>query len=102
MGLLFTPKLSWNAAHDKLSSQAQKAIFSIYSYKTTFGNFPIKELFLLFDSMVKPILCYGSQIRGYEYVNTIETVQNKFCKRNLRVRKNTNTCIALGECGRLP
>ena len=40
MGLLFTPKLSWNAAHDKLSSQAQKAMFAIYSYKTTFGNFP--------------------------------------------------------------
>ena len=32
----------------------------------------------------------------------IETVQNKFCKRHLGVRKNTNTCLVLGECGRLP
>ena len=33
MGLLFTPKLSWNAAHDELSSHAKKAMFSFYSYK---------------------------------------------------------------------
>ena len=33
MGLMFTPKLSWSATHEKLSAQAQKAIFSIYNYK---------------------------------------------------------------------
>ena len=51
MGLLFTPKLSWSAAHDKLSSQAQRAIFSINTYKKSFGYFPTNELFILFDSI---------------------------------------------------
>ena len=50
--------------------------------------------------MVKPILCYASQIWGYEYVDTIESVHNRFCKNILYVRRTT--CMVLGECGRLP
>lgn len=45
------------------------------------------------------ILCYASQIWGYEYLDTIETIYNKFCKSILYV---CNTCMVLGECGRLP
>ncbi|KAH3891876.1 hypothetical protein DPMN_015986 [Dreissena polymorpha] len=52
--------------------------------------------------MVKPILCYGSQIWGNEYSPAIEFVHNMFCKKLLHVRKTTNTCMVLGECGRLP
>ena len=90
MGLMFTPKLSWSATHEKLSAQAQKAIFSIYNYTKSFGYFPTIELFILFDSMIKPILCYGSQIWGYEYIDSIEVVHNKFCKRIMHVKKPTN------------
>ena len=32
MGVLFTPSLSWNLAHNKLAAQAQKAILSLYRY----------------------------------------------------------------------
>ena len=99
---MFTPKLSWDASHEKLRTHAQKAIFAIYNYKISFGYFPIKKLFILFDSMIKPILCYGSQIWGYEYIDSIEVVHNKFCKRILCVKKSTNTCLVHGECGRLP
>lgn len=52
--------------------------------------------------MISHILCYGSQIWGYEFCQTIESIQNMFCKRYINVCRNTNTCIALGECGRLP
>jgi len=52
-------------------------------------------------SMVKPILCYASQIWGYEYVDTLESVHNIFCKNILYVRRTTDTCMVLGECGRL-
>jgi len=31
MGILFTPKFSWNAAHLKLTSQAQGSLFAIRS-----------------------------------------------------------------------
>jgi hypothetical protein len=39
MGLLLTPKLSWSSAHDKLASQAQKALFAIRNYQKPFGFF---------------------------------------------------------------
>jgi len=60
------------------------------------------SLLLIFDLMVKPILCYASQIWGYEYVDTIESIHNKYCKSILHVRRTTNTCMVRGECGRLP
>jgi len=59
-----------------------------------------------FGSMVKPILYYASQIWGYAYmyVYTIKSVHNRFCKIFImyNVRRTTDTCIVLGECGRLP
>jgi hypothetical protein len=91
----------WNVAHDKLASQAQRASFAIKCYAKPFGNFPIKEHYIIFETMIKPILCYGLQMWGYEFSPTIESVHNVFCKGLLNVRNNTNTSMVLGECGRL-
>ena len=102
MGLIFTPSLSWKLALDKLAAQAQKAIFSVNNFQRPFGYFQPFEMFKIFDSMIKPILCYGSQVLGYEYVHAIETVHTTFCKKFLQLNKNTNNCIVLGECGRHP
>lgn len=102
MGLLCTPSLSWHAAQHKLAMQAQKAVYAINKYEHIYGNFTLSQLFILFDSIIKPILCYGAQIWGYTYVSEIETVQTSFYKRYLRVKKSTNNCIVLGECGRMP
>ena len=52
--------------------------------------------------MVKPILCYGSQVWGFKYSHEIEAVQLSFCRRFLDVKSSTNNCIVLGEFGRLP
>ena len=52
--------------------------------------------------MIKPILCYGSEIWGYSYVDKIEKVQIQFCKQYCNLPQNTPDILALGECGRLP
>ena len=69
MGLFFTPKLIWHAAHLTLTSQALRSLLATRSYQKTFGYLPIFESFKTFDSMVKPFLCYASQIWGFEYVD---------------------------------
>jgi len=51
--------------------------------------------------MEKPVLCYGSQVWGFQYNNSIEVVYNSYCRQILYVRKTTNTCMVLGEYGRL-
>ena len=40
--------------------------------------------------MVVPILCYGSEIWGYEYCENIEKVQRKFLKYYLGVGSHTS------------
>ena len=52
--------------------------------------------------MIKPILCYGSQVWGVKYSKDIESIQHTFCCKYLGVKNTTNSCIVLGECGRLP
>ena len=49
--------------------------------------------------MVKPNLCYASQVWGFDYVDIIESTHTRHL---LHVRKSSNTCMVLVECGRLP
>ena len=86
----------------KLAAQARKYIFAIKSYQRNFGYFSYTEYFKLFDSMVKPILTYGSEIYGIEFSDILEKVQIEYCKYFLGVNKSVNDSIVLGECGRLP
>ena len=41
-------------------------------------------------------------IWGYQYVEKIEKVQTKFCKKYCSLSQNTADFFALGECGRMP
>ena len=102
MGLLFSHTLSWGKAHLKLTAQAKKSILAIKTHQKKFGKFSHAEYFKLFDSMVKPILLYGGEIWGVDYIEAVERVQIQFCKDFLGVRSSTNDCMVLGECGRLP
>ena len=52
--------------------------------------------------MVKPILCYGSEVFGTEYSDVIESVHFNFCKYFLEVNNSVNKAVAFGECGLLP
>ena len=62
LGMLMTPKLVWSKTIEMLSKQALKTTPSILRYQSKFGHFHPKDMFKLFDSMVKPILCYGAEI----------------------------------------
>ncbi len=52
--------------------------------------------------MVVPILCYGSELWGFEYSPLIENVQNAFCRKYLKLPQNAFHAFAQGECGRYP
>ena len=66
LGLYFTPKLIWTKTKELTAMQAQKAVCSIFKFQKKFGHFCPNDAFKLFDSMVKPILCYGSELWGYK------------------------------------
>ena len=102
LGVYFTPKLIWSKTKEVLAHQASKAVMRIFKYQREFGYFSPVDIFKLFDSIVKPILCYGAEIWGYEYSKTIEKVHIKFCKRFVGLHQNTADFFALSECGRYP
>ena len=78
LGLYFTPKLIWTKTKEILSMQAKKAATSIFRYLKYFGRFQPNDAFKLFDSMVKPVACYGAEIWGYQFCEEIEKVQSRF------------------------
>ena len=57
--------------------------------QSSVGYFGYPELFKLFDTKIKPILLHGLEIWGFEISDKIENVQDKFCKRFLKLPKNT-------------
>ena len=52
--------------------------------------------------MVKPILCYVSEVWVTEYSNVIESVYLNFLTYFLGFNSSVNNAVAFGECGRLP
>ncbi|MCG7892781.1 MAG: reverse transcriptase family protein, partial [Candidatus Thiodiazotropha endolucinida] len=102
LGVYFTPKLVWTKTKEVLAHQASKAVNRIFHFQSQFGFFRPKDIFKLFDAIVSPILCYGSEVWGYEYSKTIEKIHIKFCKRFIGLHQNTADFFALSECGRYP
>ena len=102
LGIYFTPKLSWTKTKDVLAYQANKAVNRIFLFQRQFGFFTPKDIFKLFDAIVSRVLCYGSEVSGYEYSIPIEKVHVKFCKRFIGLNQNTADFYALSECGRYP
>jgi hypothetical protein len=85
----------------KLVDQAQRSLHFIYK---TIRNesIPVDLQLKLFDSMIEPILLYGSEVWGYENLKILEQIHLKFCKRILKVRNTTPSFIVYGELGRFP
>ena len=68
-------------------------------------NLEVDTMLHLFDSVVKPILLYGSEVWGCcpdNVIYQIERVQLKFCKIVLNLRNRTPTDIIYGETGLYP
>ena len=74
LGILFSSRLSWSVASDTLRKQALKSCFNVYKLERECNGLPISVQFELFDKIVIPVLCYGSEVWGYEYNDKIESV----------------------------
>lgn len=101
LGVLFKYNGCFIETRKKRIEQAHKALFSIYKLIQN-ESIPIDVKLKMFDSMVEPILLYGSEVWGFEDMYLIEQVHLKFCKRILRVRNTTANFMVYGELGRFP
>ena len=64
-GITFSTGGSFNETHKTLSAQALKAIFKLNQYLFNFTDISPKHTLELFDKLIVPILCYGSEVWGF-------------------------------------
>ena len=84
MGFLFTPKLFSTRAKENLVDKANKAVIIIKIFQNKLWLLSVYDTFKLFDTMIVPSLCYGSEIWGFELAKQTEVVQDRFCKTLLK------------------
>ena len=101
LGIVFTSNGSLNGSVKALSEQAIKAYHNLIAVFNKV-KLDIKTKFYLFDSLIVPILLYGSEIWGVYEFKEIDKLHIKFCKRILGVSNQTPNLAVLGELGRFP
>ena len=102
MGLLVSPKFIWTCAKEGLATHAKRSIISMLKMQCQIGYYEISEYFKLFDTIIKPILCYAAEIWGNQYSEIIETVRDQYCRKYLKLPANVAKVFVRGECGRRP
>ena len=105
LGLVFTPSGEIKSALDDLRSRALKAYMSLKNKLGTCFKDYVDDTISLFDTLIKPILLYGSDFWGCLKCpknNPIENLHMQFCRQLLGVQKNTTNYGVLLELGRIP
>ena len=102
LGLLLTEFLDLGAMASAVANSASRALeLVIYKCKLN-GGLPFKCFTKLYDSLVWPIIEYGSSIWGATKRSCIEAVQNRACRYYLRVGKYTPNLAVHGDIGWIP
>ena len=119
LGLIFSNTGAFKSAVSNLKDKGNKALFKIYK---SFANTPkpIKTMIHLFDSLIKPIQTYGSDIWGAYCINIdkilgknpgktqlyfkqdLEKLHTSWCKYTLQVHDKSTNIAVLAELGRYP
>ena len=105
LGLIITPSGEITSALKDLRSRALKAYMALKNKLGVCFRDYLDDTTRLFDSLVKPILLYGSDFWGclkLPHNNPVENLHMQFCRQILGVQKNTTNYGVLLELGRTP
>ena len=102
LGVDFSCVLSWSRNIKTRAAKGLRALGCTQAMLYRFPNIHNKIVWKVFDTKIKPILHYGAEIWGYTEAIEIERVQNKLCKRILKINTKVPSITLRGELGRLP
>ena len=105
LGYTMTTKLSLEIPLAEFAGRAKNKTLTIFKTLYKLGKIEPDIFFRLFDSQVKPILLYASEVWGLaskETFQTIEKVHMYACKRMLGVTPRTPNTLVQGELNRYP
>ena len=102
LGIDFNNLNNTGRAVEQLCRKAEKARTVIDLHRLRHKTLSFQHILQLFDTLLKPILTYGSEIWGTANYDVIEKFHLKFLKQVLGVKASTNTCMIYAETGRHP
>ena len=101
LGVLFSFNGKFAKTKKRLIVQARKAMFALIK-KCRKLNLAFSLQLHLFNSMIVPILLYGSEVWAFEDMKILDQFQLNFCKIVLNLKKSTPNCMIYGELGIKP
>ena len=102
LGCHLSTQCTFKTHIDKAVESARKGLFLLKQYISTNPEILPKSQLEIFDTMIKPILTYGSEVWGLYNLNSIETFYLSFLKSILFVKKSTPNCYIYGDFGVYP
>ena len=116
LGIIVSQSGSMTHAISNLSMKALKCIFALKKDLSCHSFVPLKIYLKCFDSLIRPILLYNSEVWGQDLLHTRtewkinlvehssepERIHLKFCKSILHVPANTSNIAVRSELGRVP
>jgi hypothetical protein len=103
LGVWFHSRKGIKLGGEQLFEAGRRALFELEKHLRAENIYKPRVAFQLFDSLIAPILTYGSEIWGcYDRAQEADTLHLGFIKRVLRLPTSTDTTSVLVESGRLP
>ena len=102
LGYTFTTKLSTEIALAEFAGRAKGKVISIFKALYKIGKIDISIFFHLFDSQVRPMILYASEIWGNNVQFTLEKVHMFAARKLLGVSIKTPRQLIYGELNRHP
>ena len=90
--------------NEYLNNKARGAIFGIQKKIRHTGTLPINHSFYLYETIVEPIMIYGSDVWGAyaQCTKDINSVFLWFVRCHLNIKATTCNIITIGEAGMIP
>ncbi len=103
LGVMYSTVRQVDETKTYILNSCSRALFKIKRYGKQLGQLPPETALKLFDSLIIPLIDYGSEIWYKEsIINKLETVHLRYLKRILKVRQQTSTLAVYGDLGRYP
>jgi len=102
LGVKISSRGSWSVAINTLANQASKSLFKIKSFTQVIPNLKVDIKMYLFDTLVTPILLYGSEVWGQHDCQSYESIQTKYCKNASGIPYSATNNSTRAELGRFP
>ena len=102
LGLTWHRKRNMHYAQQIIVKQTTRANAVLDAHLSKHKNMPVDMIFLLFDTLVRPILLFNCEFWGFKISTELELYHLKLKKSMLGVKTTTNTCLVYIETCRYP